>query len=51
LDLIKKYNVLAKNGIVVIEHDSKNIFNDDDFDFDTRKCGSMSLSFLSFKGE
>lgn len=51
LDLIKKYNVLAKDGLIVVEHDTKNTFNDEDFVFDTRKCGSMSLSFLEYKGE
>lgn len=51
LELIKKYNVLAKDGLIVIEHDTKNTFVDNDFDFDTRKCGSMSLSFLTYKGE
>jgi 16S rRNA (guanine(966)-N(2))-methyltransferase RsmD len=49
LDLIKKYNVLAKNGLIMIEHDVKNSFNDDSFVFDTRKCGSVALSFLEYK--
>jgi 16S rRNA (guanine(966)-N(2))-methyltransferase RsmD len=51
LELIKKYNVLAKDGLIVIEHDAKNEFRDDDFVSDTRKCGSMSLTFLEYKGE
>jgi 16S rRNA (guanine(966)-N(2))-methyltransferase RsmD len=49
LDLIKKYNVLAKDGLIIVEHDFKNVFFDDDFSFDTRKCGSVALSFLEYK--
>lgn len=51
LDLIKKYNVLAKDGLIVIEHAVNNVFNDEDFDFDRRKCGSVGLSFLTKKKE
>ncbi len=51
LDLIKKYNVLAKDGLIVVEHDAKNIFEDSDFVSDTRKCGSTSLTFLEYKGD
>jgi 16S rRNA G966 N2-methylase RsmD len=49
LDLTKKYNVLAKDGLIIVEHDFKNVFFDDDFSFDTRKCGSVALSFLEYK--
>ena len=49
LDLIKKYNVLAKDGLIIVEHNFKNVFFDDDFSFDTRKCGSVALSFLEYK--
>ena len=51
LDLIKKYNVLSKDGLIVVEHDAKNVFVDNDFISDTRKCGSMSLTFLEYKGD
>lgn len=51
LDFIKKYDVLSKNGVIMIEHDAKNVFTDADFDIDTRKCGSMSISFLTYKKE
>ena len=47
--LLEKYNVLAKDGLIVVEHDFKNVFCDDDFSFDTRKCGSVALSFLEYK--
>ena len=51
LDLIKKFDVLSENGLIMIEHDAKNVFKDNDFDIDCRKCGSMSISFLTYKKE
>ncbi len=51
IDLIKKYNVLSKNGLIVVEHDVKNEFEVDGFEVDTRKCGSTALTFLERKGE
>lgn len=51
LDFIKKYDVLSKDGVIMIEHESKNVFTDKDFVIDTRSCGSMSISFLSYKKE
>lgn len=51
LDLIKKFDVLSKTGVIMIEHETKNVFNDNDFDVDCRNCGSMSISFLTYKKE
>ncbi len=51
LSLIKRYDVLKKGGVVMIEHDSSEIVSDESFDADTRKCGSTSLTFLRKKEE
>ena len=51
LDLIKKFDVLSKTGVIMVEHETKNVFNDNDFDVDCRNCGSMSISFLTYKKE
>ncbi len=50
LDLIKRYNVLAADGVIMVEHDANNTFEDEDFDFDSRDCGQTILSFLTRKG-
>lgn len=49
LDLICEYDVLAENGIVVVEHDCKNVVENDKFDCDCRKMGNTSVSFMTRK--
>ena len=49
LDLIIAYGVLAKGGVVVVEHDCKNVVEHDKFDCDCRKMGNTSVSFMTLK--
>lgn len=52
ISCVLKYNVLKKGGILMIEHATKNILPPNDkFTCDFRECGSMSLSFYTYKGE
>ncbi len=48
IGLIDKYGVLATDGVLIIEHDSKNKFSISPFVSDERICGSSSLSFLTY---
>lgn len=49
LDLIDEYDVLAPGGMVVVEHDCKNIVQNDKYDCDCRKMGNTSVSFMTKK--
>ena len=49
LSLIKRFDLLECGGMVVFEHDSSECVTDEDFNADTRKCGTTALTFLSKK--
>lgn len=50
-DLIFEYDVLAKDGLVMVEHSSSNSLDgvEEKYDIDSRKCGGTIVSFLSYK--
>lgn len=47
LDLILKYDILAENGLVVVEHDTNNDVSHEKFTSDCRVMGNTSVSFMS----
>jgi 16S rRNA (guanine(966)-N(2))-methyltransferase RsmD len=49
LSLIKRYDLLSSGGMVVVEHDSSECVTDEDFNADTRKCGTTALTFFRKK--
>ena len=51
IGLVGKYDVLARGGVLVIEHDSDNKFDTRPFVADVRECGNTTLSFLTYPEE
>ena len=45
-DLIIKENLIKKDGLLIIEHDKKNVF--DDVNVEVRKYGTVHFSIFSF---
>ena len=45
--LVKKFELLADNGVLVVEHNNETRFKTDGFEVDNRDCGYTQLSFLS----
>ena len=45
--LVKKYDLLAENGVLVVEHNNETKFKTDGYEVDKRDCGYTQLSFLS----
>ncbi len=47
--LIDKYNVLANDGVLVVEHANDKIFPTENFEVDRRECGYTVLTFLTYR--
>lgn len=47
LEHVKKYNILNESGIMVVEHDSKTVVENEDYFVDCRKMGNTAVSFLT----
>lgn len=44
---VRKYNILNESGIMVVEHDSKTVVENEDYFVDCRKMGNTAVSFLT----
>ena len=49
--LVKKYELLADNGVLVVEHNNETKFKTDGYEVDKRECGYTQLSFLKLVKE
>lgn len=49
--LVKKFELLSENGVLVIEHSNEVKFKTDGFVVDKRDCGFTQLSFLEYVKE
>jgi len=53
LFLAEKYDLLAKNGIIILEYSASDdlLLDDKRYIIDTRKCGTIKISFLTAREE